>query len=457
MAGQSVDRVSEEDVEWGEDGIGSSGMEQEEPVWIPRLARALAADPGMRGRRSGEYLHWAKAYLWFCRETGLEPLEEGSGEDFVSELAQMGRRREGVERARVAVAKLRAVMAEKEERGQSWPTMSPAGEAEVSGQRLSDWDQVRAKLEAEIRLRHYSRKTLKTYAHWINGFARFVNLKEPAWLEAQDARDYLAFLAMERRIAASTQNQAFNALLFLFERVLEREITGLEGTPRAKKGTNVPEVMSREEVNLLLETLEYPFDVFFTLCYGCGLRLGEGLALRIQDVDLALGSVTVHRGKGGKSRRLPLPVRIIPKLKSHLVLVRDTYEEDGRQKTRGVFLPDALERKYPAAVREWPWYWVFPAKELSWVKEEAGFRRFHLHESLVQKTLKEAVDRSGLSKRVSAHTFRHSYATHLLMMGMDIRTLQELMGHSDVKTTQIYTQAVRQLSRGPMSPLDALP
>lgn len=441
----------------GVEGSDAPEVEWEDPVWIPRLARALGADPGMRGAGSGECLQWAKAYLWFCRETGLGPAVGSSEEEFVSELAQMGRSREGMVRAGIAVAKLREVMEAWESGGRNPGVAAPEGGVAGLPAGLADWEQVRAKLETEIRIRHYSRKTLKTYAHWINGFARYLKLKEPSGVEAQDARDYLEFLALEKKIAASTQNQAFNALLFLFERVLEREITGLEGTPRAKKGTNVPEVLSREEVNLILEMLEYPYDVFFTLCYGCGLRLGEGLALRIQDVDLALGSVTVHRGKGGKSRKLPLPKRMLPKLKSHLVQVRELYDEDRKEKSRGVFLPNALERKYPAAPREWPWYWAFPARDRTWVKEEAGFRRFHLHESLVQKTLKDVVERSGLSKRVSAHTFRHSYATHLLMMGMDIRSLQELMGHADVKTTQIYTQAVRQLSPGPMSPLDAFP
>lgn len=461
------------DLVWGriaeaEEGYAFRGVmageekELDDPVWIPRLGKALVEDPVLKGERREEYLHWAKAFFWFCRETGWDPKMVGGRDDFAVELGNIGRSKEHVGRARVAVAKLQRIMEEFDREGggksvDSGNGLDVADDSKGKRAAPSDWDEVRKRLEAAIGIRHYSRKTLKTYAHWINGFSKFLKLKEPSWIEGRDAHEYLTYLAMDRKIAATTQNQAFNALLFLFERVLEIELTGLEETPRAKKGMNVPEVLSREEVHLLLDQLEYPYDIFFTLSYGCGLRLGEALALRIQDVDMGLGTLVVHRGKGGKSRKLPLPVRILPKLKGHLLLVRDLFEEDRKMKTGGVFLPESLERKMPGAPKEWPWYWVFPAKEPTWVKEEGRHRRYHLHESLVQKNLKETVDRSGLSKRVSAHTFRHSYATHLIMMGMDIRTLQELMGHSDVKTTQIYTQAVRQLSKGPMSPLDAMP
>jgi integron integrase len=303
-------------------------------------------------------------------------------------------------------------------------------------------------------MRHYSRKTLKTYAHWAASFGEFMGHRLPEEVDSGDAKSFLEHLALERKIAASTQNQAFNALLFLFKHVLNRELADLEGTVRAKRGMNVPEVMTKEEVHRVFRFLAYPYDLFFKLLYGCGLRLGEGLALRIMDLDFAQGSVTVHRGKGAKSRRVPLPRLVRPALEEHLAKVRGIFEGDAGVGTAGVFLPDALERKYPRAPKEWPWFWVFPGRETTWVPELGQHRRRHLHESHAQKAIKEAVGKAGIGKRASAHTFRHSYATHLLQMGADIRTVQVLLGHDDVKTTQIYVHALQGLERGPVSPLD---
>lgn len=325
-------------------------------------------------------------------------------------------------------------------------------ERELAAERA--WSAIRDRVGEAIRLRHYSRKTLKTYGYWAAQFGEYMRHRLPEEVDSEDAKGFLEYLALERKIAASTQNQAFNALLFLYKHVLNRDLADLEGTVRAKQGMNVPEVLTKEEVHRVFRFLDYPYDVFFKLLYGCGLRLGEGLALRIMDLDFALGSLTVHRGKGAKSRKVPLPRLLRPALEEHLVQVRGIFDGDARDGSGGVFLPDGLERKYPGAPKEWPWFWVFPGREKTWVPESRQHRRMHLHESHAQKTIQEAVGKAALGKRASAHTFRHSYATHLLQMGTDIRTVQVLMGHADVKTTQIYTHALQSLTRGPLSPLD---
>jgi integron integrase len=243
-------------------------------------------------------------------------------------------------------------------------------------------------------------------------------------------------------------------MLFFFNRVLRRELEGLEKTPRAVKRQDVPVVLTRREVQIVLSGLEYPYKLFAQLLYGCGLRLNEGLMLRVQDLDLDGGSVHVHNGKGDKSRTLPLPKALHPALVKHLESVRGVDDSDLQVGFAGVMLPDALERKIPKAPRSWPWQWVFPGGRLTVSESDGKLRRFHLHESGVQKEIKAAAELGQLTKRVTAHTLRHSYATHLLQMGYDIRTVQDLMGHNDVSTTMIYTHALQAISGKVMSPLD---
>jgi integron integrase len=257
-------------------------------------------------------------------------------------------------------------------------------------------------------------------------------------------------------VSASSQNQAFNALLFLYSRVLGKELSDLAETPRAKRVKTVPVVLSHAEVNLVLSRLEGVYRLLGQLIYGCGLRLQEGLCLRVQDLDFGLGMVVVHSGKGGKSRRIPLPAKILPALKSHLERVRKGFEDDLKVGFSGVMMPEALERKYPGAATSWPWQWVFPGDKLTPVPDAGGMKRAHMHETSFQKEMKKAVDAAGVSKHASTHTLRHSFATHLLQLGYNIRTIQELLGHADVKTTMIYTHAAPALGNRVISPLDAL-
>ena len=316
------------------------------------------------------------------------------------------------------------------------------------------WDQAIEKLAAEIKIRHYSRKTLKTYANWARKFQHFLSDKPPEELSSLDVKEYLTYLAVKRRVASSTQNQAFNALLFLFRHVLKKDYGDMSDVPRAKKSKYIPVVLSRQEVDIILSHLEYPFDTIVGLLYGCGLRLFECLGLRVQNFNFDDGILTVH-GKGDKDRTIPLPKKLIPKLKTQLEIVGELHDKDLAAGFAGVFLPDSLEKKYPSAAKDFIWQWFFPQKGLTLISKTKEYRRYHLHESKVQRALKNAVRRAKLTKRVRSHTFRHSFATHLLQAGYDIRTIQTMLGHADVRTTMIYTHCIQsKTAKEAKSPLD---
>ncbi|MDB5048424.1 MAG: Integron integrase [Fibrobacteres bacterium] len=328
--------------------------------------------------------------------------------------------------------------------------VEPGGEDAMPG----DWIMAMAGLRKEVRLRHYSAKTLKAYVHWVRAFSRFVSNAPLRSVSSGHAREFISHLATERKVSASTQNQAFSALLFFFTQVLRIGLEGLEMTPRAAKRQEIPTVLTRGEVQAVFARLEYPYKLFVQLLYGCGLRLSEGLMIRVQDLDLGGGGLRVHYGKGEKSRSVPLPKSLIPALEKHLQSVRAVFDADVKVGFAGVFLPEVLERKIPGAARGWPWQWVFPAGRLTVSEGDGKLRRFHLHESTVQKEIKAAADSAELSKRVTPHTFRHSYATHLLQMGYDIRIVQDLLGHNDLETTMIYTHVLQSLAGKVVSPLD---
>lgn len=253
-------------------------------------------------------------------------------------------------------------------------------------------------------------------------------------------------MAVAKKVAASSQNQAFNALLFLFRHVLEKEFGNVEGVARAKRKSSIPVVLSRDEVDRIIARLDAPYDLVAKLLYGCGLRLFECLQLRVRDLNFAMRVLTVHDGKGQKDRTLPLPKALVSELQAQLDRVSQAHEADLATGYAGAFLPAALGQKYPRAARELAWQWLFPALTLTPVPDTDERRRAHLHETLVQKALKDAVRRSRIPKRASAHTFRHSFASHLLQANYDIRTIQELLGHSDVRTTMIYTHTVRSVT-----------
>jgi integron integrase len=283
---------------------------------------------------------------------------------------------------------------------------------------------------------------------------RFLKNKPPKSLSSEEVKEYLTYLAVQCRVSASTQNQAFNALVFLFRHALKQDFGDYQDVPRAKKSKYIPVVLSRKEIEALLKHLQYPYDLVVKLLYGCGLRLFECLQLRVKDFNFEVGILAVH-GKGKKDRTVPLPETIVPELTSQLEVVKNIHDQDLSAGYTGVFLDDRLEKKYPAAAKDLIWQWFFPQKTLTQVSMARELRRYHLHETHVQDALYEAVRWAKLTKRVTSHTFRHSFATHLLQANYDIRTIQTLLGHSDVRTTMIYTHCIPSKTvKEAKSPLD---
>jgi integron integrase len=320
--------------------------------------------------------------------------------------------------------------------------------------KLKLMDQVREVL----RLRHYSIRTERTYCDWIKRFIHFHHMKlRDELLENPDAKieEFLSDLAVNGQVAASTQNQAFNGLLFLYREVLHRQFGNIQAV-RADRPARVPVVLTVEEVRQVILAMSGTPQLVAKLLYGSGLRLMEALRLRVHDLDFQMKQLTVRDGKGAKDRFTVLAQGLIPSLQEHLGNVRLTHQEDLRNGFGAVYLPGALDRKYPGAPREWGWQYVFPARDLSVDPRSGITRRHHLGEVAIHLAIKAAVSRVGLTKRVSSHVFRHSFATHALQRGADIRTIQELLGHEDVSTTMIYTHVLQQGACGMKSPLDCL-
>ncbi|MBN2449421.1 MAG: integron integrase [Lentisphaeria bacterium] len=308
-----------------------------------------------------------------------------------------------------------------------------------------------------LRLRHYSPKTETAYLDWARRFAAYCGMRPPTALSEGDIRRYLSHLAMERLVAASTQNQAFNALLFLFREVLGRPLEGLQDTVRARRGKKLPVVLSRREVQLLFDSMDGTTKLMAQLTYGAGLRLMECVRLRVKDIDFDQGCIIVRSGKGNKDRPTMLPQALRGPLREHLARVKAIHESDLAEGHGEVCMPDALGRKYPNAGREWAWQYVFPSTVLSPDREDGRLRRFHTAESNLQRAVKEALRKSGIPKHAGVHSLRHSFATHLLLRGTDIREIQELLGHNSLETTMVYTHVVREMRTGARSPLDDMP
>ena len=308
-----------------------------------------------------------------------------------------------------------------------------------------------------LRARHYSRRTEDVYVAWIRRYILFHGKRHPADMGAPEITRFLSSLAVEGNVAASTQNQALSALLFLYREVLDLDLPWLDGIVRAKRPQRLPIVLTREEVRAVLQPLTGVPRLMAYLLYGAGLRLLECCRLRVQDVDFAANQIVVRSGKGDKDRVTMLPAAVKAALARHLETVRAQYQRDLQHGAGWVELPTALARKYPNAAREWVWQWVFPATRFYTDRVTRQRRRHHLHESVLQRMVKTAVRRAGIAKRATPHTFRHSFATHLLEDGHDIRTVQELLGHRDVTTTQIYTHVLNRGPSGVRSPVDRMP
>jgi len=310
------------------------------------------------------------------------------------------------------------------------------------------------RLRTEIRLRHYSLRTEQSYCDWARRFAAFHFPRHPETLSSPEITAFLTHLALVEQVSAATQNQALNALVFLCRDVLHHNLEGEIAPVRAKRSERLPVVLTKREARAVLEQLEGEQRLMAQLLYGSGLRLMECLRLRVKDLDFAQRQLVVRAGEGMKDRVTMLPDALTPVLHAHLARVRQRHVQDLAQGFGAVYLPFALERKYPHAPYEWGWQFVFPAEKLSRDPRSGAIRRHHAHESGLQRAVRAAAQQAGLTKPVGCHTFRHSFATHLLEAGQDIRTVQELLGHKDVKTTMIYTHVLNRGGLAVRSPLD---
>jgi len=287
----------------------------------------------------------------------------------------------------------------------------------------------------------------------VRRFYRFLGGKLPYLITSSEVKDFMTYLAVEQKIAASTQNQAFNAILFLFRHTLNKDISDIADAVRAKRNRRLPVVLTRGEIDRLFDHMDGVNRLMARLIYGCGLRLQECLQLRIKDIDLEREAVTVRSGKGDKDRETVLPPSLKQDLGVHLEGVSAMYNADRTSGAPGVMLPGALERKYPNAGKEWAWFWLFPSRTNSTDPKTGILRRHHIYRGNLQKAVKAAVKRAEISKRITIHTLRHSFATHLLEKGYDIRTIQDLLGHTDLRTTMVYTHVASKNRHGVVSPL----
>ena len=311
-------------------------------------------------------------------------------------------------------------------------------------------------MRSELRSRHYSRRTEETYCSWVKRYIFFHGLRHPAEMGEKEINQFLSKLAVEGRIGPSTQNQALSALLFLYRNVLKREVDELGDVVRARRTKRLPVVMTREEVRMAMGRLDGQAWLAACLMYGAGLRLNECLGLRVQDIDFGGNQIVVRSGKGGKDRLTMLPQAAKQSLISHLRRVKAIHDKDLSEGHGRVVLPNALERKYRYAAHEWRWQFVFPQTH-RWVDRRTGRQgRHHVDESIIQKAVARAVLDAGIMKRATCHSLRHSFATHLLENGYDIRTVQELLGHKDVRTTMVYTHVLNRGGKGVRSPMDGI-
>lgn len=310
-------------------------------------------------------------------------------------------------------------------------------------------------LAATLQVRRYSPRTVEVYSRWVKHYVRFHGMRHPAALDAAHVREFLSHLAIRRKVSAATQNQALAALLFLYREVLGVPMGPPQGVQQAKQSRHIPTVLSLEEVARVLDALRGGARLMVSLLYGSGLRVAECCALRVKDVDVVRAEVVVRSGKGGRDRRTMLPESAVPALRAQMQQVRRVHAADLRAGRGAVVLPDALDRKLPHAATQFGWQWLFPAAR-TYVERDTGIiRRHHVDPSVLQRAVGEASRAAGIAQRVSCHTFRHSFATHLLESGYDIRTVQELLGHRDVRTTMIYTHVLNKGGLGVRSPLDA--
>jgi integron integrase len=426
---------------------------------------------------------WLRYYFDFCRKYHYTDSKRESLPHFIKKLQEKRQSPDQQKQAAFAISLYYSIvrsgrkdnlLASEDSRGKAQPSykqkqsLSPIPHNlvtlppdPVNSKKRAAFENARGWMEAIhglsslIKIKHYSPKTLWAYTNWVKKFQGFIRNKNVQSLSSVDVKNFMEYLAVKRKVAASTQNQAFNALLFFYKNIIKKNFGDHSKTLRVKRRRYIPIVLSKEEVHSILERLAYPNNLIVKLLYGCGLRMFECLNLRVNNFNLNAGILTVHDGKGKKDRTVPLPETILPELKAHLERVKNLHQRDLNSGYDGAFMFDAIEKKYKNCTKELIWQWFFPAKKLTTVPDTKEIKRYHFHETHVQVAIKSAVKELGICKRVATHTFRHSFATHLLQANYDIRTIQELLGHSNVRTTMIYTHTIKsQTVKEAKSPLD---
>ena len=429
-------------------------------MWLWDSFHSFIISKGISAKYAKFHLMWVKRYVWF-NDNEIPPEITGQDIERFSEFLATNEKIQPwqIDQAMTAVSFFRNYL----EIGRSDPG---AGNRHVPAKcsfedtLLSDESekttvkQITEKVRREIRLLHYSMRTEQTYLQWISRFMIFHKAKPLNCISAPEIKEYLEYLAVNRCVSSSTQNQALNAIIFLFKRVLGKEPGEIGEFTRAKRPVRLPVVLSRKEVVNLLQLMSEPYSLMAGLLYGCGLRVMECVRLRVKDIDFDQSQIVVRDGKGQKDRITVLPDRYKEGLHNQLRSVRAIHENDVKRGFGEVYIWPSLERKYPKIAKEWIWQYVFPSSKLSIDPMNGVTRRHHVHESVLQRVIKKASRDAGINKRVTCHTLRHSFATHHLESGYDIRTVQELLGHSDVSTTMIYTHVLNTPGLAVKSPAD---
>jgi integron integrase len=393
-------------------------------------------------KKAGFYLSWVSRFFEFCNKS---PEDSVTRQEIAHFLKYLSRNREDWQVKQASEA-IQLYQYHKERK----KTEEIKEGLELNAQ----WKLIAESVHKILRLMHRSYRTEQAYIGWVRQFYRFINGRSPYSLESSDVKDFMTYLAVERNVAISAQNQAFNAILFLFRHILDKKIDDISDAVRAKKNIRLPVVLTRQEIERLLNQMSGTSLLMAKIIYGCGLRLRECLQLRIKDIDFERKAVTIRSGKGDKDRETVLPESLKEAIREQFNKSRKIYEKDRKNNISGVQIPNALERKYPNAGKEWGWFWIFPSSTLSADPLTKIIRRHHVHEGNLIREIKKAEIKAKVAKRITVHTLRHSFATHLLEKGYDIRTIQELLGHSDLKTTIIYTHVINKNKLGIISPLD---
>ncbi|HMB00010.1 MAG TPA: integron integrase [Spirochaetota bacterium] len=388
-----------------------------------------------------EMRKWITWFWDFCKKYRHAPTARPALDKYLDKLVAKNQSSHNVNNARTAVLTFQQVCGNLLKKKQSPGAVS--------------WAECYIRLERIMSLKQMSQKTLRSYTLRIKQFQCYVGSKDPQTVTQLDAEHFLTHLTADQNLAAATQNLAFNALLFLYRHILKKSYSNLKHIPRPKKKPRIPAVLSRQEVDTIIANIPRKHRLFFSLMYGCGLRLKEALELRIHNLNFKEWILSVQSGKGDKARTLPLPKVLKEDIMARFENLKELHRSDLRAGVGPVSLPNALTKKYPNAGKELTWQWFFPSKTLFHDKQKDVYCRTHIHETAIQKVIKKAALISGIPKRISAHTFRHSFATHLLQHNFDIRTIQELMGHTDIRTTMVYTHTIQSLTKKElMSPLD---